>query len=285
MARLQKMEIGGLNLRVHPHDDGVYRSLIFSLYEIKKIAKIHGDRFGLITSLDHGEEEDGIIYGTLSSFLEIEMGGDWFNTETMDEASDNDIRRIQIPENLHPNLKTFRFAFNTRRHELVFEHYSEGDRLTHNSALNFFRNLAGDQRIEGQYGEVKISVVSDKGSVDRIFAIPRITDLDILIEKPNADLWGAGFEEQAEEHLEDKNARSMNVRYKAEKGMGIQRDEDLSALLQASINNGRSVAKGYGPDGHMTVSTEKFPMVVREKYEPETAPVTVIGRLARSFRR
>lgn len=279
------MEIGGLNIRVHPHDNNVYIELISRLYDLKKIAKIHGDRFGLITMLDRNDESEGIVYGVLSTFLEIEIDGDWFNTETMDEASANDIQQIQIPRNLYPNLKTFRFAFNINRHELIFEHYSEGDRLTHHSALNFFRNLTNDRRIQNRFGDVKISVITDRGTVDRIFSIPRITDLDILIEKPNSDLWGADFEEIAEEHLDDKNARSMNVRYKAERGGGIQRDEDLNALLQASINNGRSVAKGYGPDGHMTVSTDNYPRVVQEKYEPEVAPVSVFRRLSRSFRR
>ena len=281
MARQHKMEIGALNIRVHPHEDGAYEELIGKLYDLKKVAKIHGDRFGLITMLDRSEEDKGMVYGVLSTFLEIEIDGDWFNTETMDEASANDIRKIRIPENLHPNLKTFRFAFNTKRHELIFEHYAEGDRLTHNSALNFFRNLADDRRIQDRFGDVKITVVTDRATVDRIFQIPRITDLDILIEKPNSDLWDANFEE----HLEDKNARSMNVKYKAERGQGIQRDEDLNALLNASINNGRSIAKGYGPEGHVKISTDSYPKVVQDKYEPEIAPVSVFKRLANSFRR
>lgn len=285
MARQHKLEIGGLNVRVHPHESGVYEELIGRLYDLKKVAKIHGGRFGLITMLDRAEEGSGMVYGVLSTFLEIEIDGDWFNTETMDEASDNDIRKIRIPDNLHPNLKTFRFAFNTKSHELIFEHYAEGDRLTHNSALSFFKNLADDRRIQDRFGDVKITVVTDRATVDRIFQIPRITDLDILIEKPNADLWGANFEEVAEEHLEDKNARSMNVKYKAERGQGIQRDDDLNALLNASINNGRSIAKGYGPEGHVKISTANYPKVVQEKYEPEIAPSVVFRRLAKLFRR
>lgn len=280
------MEIGGLNVRVHPHEDiNVYRRLIDRMYEIRKVAKVFGDRFGLITALEYGDQDENLVFGVLSTFLEVEMTGEWFNSATMDEATENDIRSIRIPENLHPNLKSFRFAFNTQRHELVFEHYSQGERLTHNSALNFFRNLATDRRVQDTFGEVKITIVKDRASVDQIFSIPRITELDILVEKPNADLWGADFEEHLEENLEDKNARSMNVRYKAEQGGGIIRDADLNALLSASINNGRTVAKGYGPDGHMKVSTDEFPRVNQEKYDQEIAPITVFKRMARAFRR
>lgn len=285
MARQHKMEVGGLNVRVHPHDDETYRALIGALYDLKKVAKVHGDRFGLITMLDRSDEADDMIYGVLSTFLEIEIDGEWFNVETMDEASANDVRQINIPKNLHPNLKTFRFAFNTKRHELIFEHYSEGDRLTHLSALRFFRGLVDDRRIKERFGDVKVTIVTERGTVDRIFQIPRITDLDILIEKPNSDLWGADFEGMFEEHLGDKNARSMNVHYKSEGQQGIRRDRDLDALLKASINNGRSVAKGYGPDGHIRVSTDDYPKVVQDMYEPALAPTSVFKRLAQSFRR
>ncbi|WP_434405815.1 DUF4747 family protein [Sphingobium sp. DN12] len=285
MARRHKMEIGGLNIKAHPHDEDTYTSLINSLYRLKKITKIYGDRHGLITMVSRSSEDENLIFGVLSTFLEIEIDGDWFNAETMEEATANDVSSINIPDNLHPNLKTFRFMFNTKRHELVFEHYCDGERLTHNSALNFFRNLTSEDSIFRSFGDIKINVITEKGGVDRIFSIPRITDLDILIERPNSDLWGEDFEEQAEEHLGDKNARSMNVHYKAERGLGIQRDEDLDALIRASLNNGRSVAKGYGTDGHMVVSTDEYPKVVQEMYEQDVESGTVFRRLARAFRR
>ncbi|MBO6769239.1 MAG: DUF4747 family protein [Erythrobacter sp.] len=285
MPRRQKMEVGGLNVRVHPHEEGTYRDLMESLYRLKSIEKIRGDRHGLITMLNRADEDERYIFGVLSTFLEIEMEGDWFNTDTMEEATQNDISRIQIPDYLHPNLKTFRFMFDTERHELVFEHYSEGDRLTHQSALAFFRNLAAADEIKERFGEVKISVIHERGSIEKIFSIPRITDLEVYIEKPNSDLWGADFEEQAEEHLEDKNARSMNVKYRAEQGAGIKRDEDLDALIRASINNGRSVAKGYGPEGHQTVSTDSYPKVDQEMFEQDVEPGVIFRKLARAFRR
>ena len=270
---------------MHPHDEGTYGNLIEALYGLKKITKIHGDRYGLITMISRSDEDENLIFGVLSTFLEIEIDGEWFNTETMEEATDNDVSSINIPEYLHPNLKTFRFMFNLKRHELVFEHYADGDRLTHHSALNFFKNLTSDRVIFSRFGDIKVNLITDRGNVDRIFAIPRITDLDILIERPNSDLWGEDFEDQAEEHLEDKNARSMNVQYKAEKGQGIRRDEDLDALIRASINNGRSVAKGYGVNGHMLVSTDDYPKVVQEMYDQDVESGTVFRRLARTFRR
>ncbi|MFT4055987.1 MAG: DUF4747 family protein [Novosphingobium sp.] len=285
VARRQKIEIGGINIKAHPHSAGTYGDLIDALYRLKKVAKIRGDRYGLITMINRSSEDEDFVFGVLSTFIEIETGGDWFNTDTMEEASSNDISEVRIPEHLHPNLKTFRFMFNLRHHELVFEHYSEGERLTHLSALNFFKNLASERSIIEKFGKITCNIITEKGGVDKIFSIPRITDLEIFIEKPNSDLWGEDFEEQAEGHLDDKNAQSMFVKYKANKGQGIKRDEDLDALIRTSLNNGRSVAKGYGPDGHVSVSTDKFPKVIQEMYDQRVEPGAVFRRLARAFRR
>ncbi|MBO9516716.1 MAG: DUF4747 family protein [Porphyrobacter sp.] len=284
MARRHKMEVGGLNVRVHPHSEDIYRDLIHDLYKLRRIAKIHGDRHGLITTLDRRSREP-VVGGIITTFLEIDSAGEWFNTETMKEASDNEIEAIVIPDNLRPNAKSFRFQFDVVRHELVFEHYSEGDVLTHNSALKFFKNLTNVRSIGNKFGLVDVNIIQSRGSAEKIFSIPRITDLEILIEKPNADIWGEDFEEQAEEHLDEKNARSMRVSYKSEAGQGIRRDVELEALIRASVNNGRSVAKGYGPNGHLIVSTDSYPRVEQETYEPDEAPSQVFARLARIFRR
>lgn len=285
MARRQKMEVGGLNIRLHPHSEDRYRDFLYALYQLKAVTNIRGDRSGLITSIDRRSNEKTVISGVITTFLEIDMKGEWFNTDTMKEASTNEIEAINIPTHLRPNVKSYRFNFDVTDHSLVFEHYSEQERLTHHSALTFFRNLARNRKLGSEFGDVKISIIQSKGSADRIFAIPRITDLDILIEKPNADLWGGNFEEIAEEHLENKNARSMNVVYKAEAGQGIERDGDLNTLVAASLRNGRTVAKGYGPNGHVRVSTDDYPKVVQDMYEEDLAPSSVFERLSRAFRR
>ncbi len=269
MAHNMKAEAGALNIRLHPHADGDYRELIRAAFALKKSVKIRGDRHGIITSLQRIGPELDLVNGVITTFLELDTEGAWLNTETLEEASDNEVEKIVIPNNLRPNIMAFYFALDIDRHEIVFEHYGSGKRLTHSSALTFFQRLFNDPRIARRFGDVKVTLVQSRGSLDRIFSIPRITELEVYIERPNADIWDGGFEKNAEDHLEGKHARSMLVRYKAERGDGIRRDDDLDALVRTSLRNGRSVAKGYGNDGHMIVSTDSYPRIEQEIYDTE----------------
>lgn len=269
MAQRMKAEAAGLNVRTHPHDADTYKELCRAAFGLKKSIRIRGERSGIITSLHRIDAETDLVRGVLTTFLELDLEGAWLDTETLEEASDEAVESIIIPENLRPNMMAFYFAFDLVNHEIIFEHYGTGKRLSHVAAHTFFSRLFKDKRIARRFGDVKVTVIKSRGSIDRLFSIPRITDIEIYIEKPNSDFWEGSFEQNTEEHLEDKHARSMTVAYKAERGRSLQRDDDLDALLRTSIRNGRAVAKGYGDDGHMIVTTDSYPRVEQERYDPD----------------
>lgn len=51
MARKIKMSSLVINVRVHPHPDGVYVELIRDIYRQKLALKLSGDRYGIISFL------------------------------------------------------------------------------------------------------------------------------------------------------------------------------------------------------------------------------------------
>ncbi|MGY4398606.1 hypothetical protein ACVWZA_003814 [Sphingomonas sp. UYAg733] len=286
MVQRVKSEASGLNIRIHPHSPERYRELFKTAFALKKIVNIRGDRAGMVTSLSRINPKDDFIRGVITTFLEIDLDGNWLNTETLEVASENDVESVRIPENLRPNMMSFYFRFDVQNHELIFENYSNGKRLTHNSALIFFKELFTRKKIIKDFGDVKVTILQSRGSVDRVFSIPRITSLEVYIERPNADIWEGEFEELAEEHLEEKGARSMTVIYKAESGGQIVRDDDLSALVRTSVRNGRTIARGYGPNGHEVVTTDMYPKVMQDRFNPEDmSDNQMFEQLAERFRR
>jgi hypothetical protein len=53
-----------------------------------------------------------------------------------------------------------------------------------------------------EFGEAKISIVQDEASLERMFGIKRIKEIEITIIKPNTDVFDDDFEKNIEKHLE-----------------------------------------------------------------------------------
>ena len=261
MSRV-KVEVGALNVRLHPHPEGVYERFLRAIYRKKTAIRLRGDRMGLIRSLNSRVDDQGFLFGVLTTYLEIDRSQPWFNDDTFDVATPEDLEDIVLPKHLHPNVKSFLFALDTVGHKIYFEKYSSGNVLTHKSALRFFELSARQNSILKEFGGAKITIVQSRLSLKSVFSIDRITKVKIYIEKNN-DIWPDDFEQ----HLDIKNARSLTLEYKAETGQGLIPDDDIQEAAEASLELGYTEASGYGAEGHVTRSTESFPKTAQEKFD------------------
>jgi Domain of unknown function (DUF4747) len=282
MARRVKIEVGALNVRLHPHPDGTYVDFVRAIYQLRRPIHIRGDRVAVIRSLVSGRSTEGEIHGVIATYLSIDMNQPWFNEDTFEVATKEDLEEVSLPDHLHPNVNSFYFMLDAENHRIYFEHYSRGKVLTHNSALRFFDESASQPEIRDKFGKAKIGIVQSRKGLAEIFSLNRITELKVFIEKPN-DVWPDDFEE----HLEKKNARSMTVTYKSEQGLGLIRDDDLQELTEASLDNGYTEASGYGPSGHVRLSTERFPKTAQEKFDPDEkgTEISMFRRVIDLFKR
>jgi hypothetical protein len=261
MART-KVAVGALNIRLHPHQPGTYERFLKAIYVAKKPIRLRGDRMAVIRSLNTSSNPEDFLFGVITTYLQIDVNQPWFNDDTFDVATPEDLEEIVLPKNLHPNIKSFLFALDTKNHRIYFEYYSNGNVFTHRSALAFFEGSANQPSILKAFNGAKITIVQSKLSLDTIFSIRRITSVKIYIEKDN-DIWPDDFED----HLEQKNARSITVEYKSEQGLSIIRDDDIQAAAEASLELGYTEVSGYDDDGHKKLSTKSFPKLAQEKFD------------------
>ena len=103
MARKLKVSVGGLNIRIHPHSEELYNELMQNLYSLKRVVRIRGDRFGMITNLARQGDSGGILRGVIRTFTKINPNGPWFDEMSLEDADDNTMRKISILPNVHPN--------------------------------------------------------------------------------------------------------------------------------------------------------------------------------------
>src|SRR3546814_11085938 len=150
----------------------------------------------MISLLNRTEASEGILSGIVTTVLSIDCELKWVDTSDMKEDTEDQISKVSIPENLHPNSATFFFELQTVDHRLYFQTYSSGKVLTTKQALSLFLGLADDLSIRQKYGHVKITVVQSRAGLNALFKLPVIKEIKITIKKPNADIFADDFEEQ-----------------------------------------------------------------------------------------
>lgn len=269
MARKIKMSAGVLNIALHPHSQERYAQLFRTIFDSRNDAKVSGDRHGMISLLDESEKGQGRISGILTTFLQVQVDGDWFDTKSLGVATDDQVSEINIPPNLKANSTAYYFEFDLRTHKLYYQNYSKGRALTAGSALRLFTGLADTPEVFEAVGTPKISIVQEKEAVDRILDIPKISELKITLLRPNPDILEDDFEEKIEANLAASHSRSLTLTYTAEHGQSIVPTDEIRRLGAAATENGKVEVRGRDETGAVNKSTEDFPLVKQEQYDPD----------------
>ncbi len=269
MARKIKISAGVLNIRLHPHTPERYAEFLNDVYKLKKPVKLRGDRHGMISLLNRSEADDGIYSGVITTFLDIDFDGTWFNAAELKEATDEQVSKVTIPENLHPNAAQFYFQFNANSHKLYFQTYSSGKALSEKSAFSLFRKLSDDLGIAQKYNDVKITIIQSKEGLEKIFAIPVIKEIKITIVKPNADIFADDFEAQIEAHLASAHSKKLTISYEADSASSVTPTDEIKAISAIALENGNVKVNGRDDSGAVKRSTDDHPMQYQIKYDPE----------------
>jgi hypothetical protein len=269
MARKIKISAGVLNIRLHPHTAARYAEFMNDIYALRKPVKLRGDRHGMISLLNRAEANDNILGGVITTFLDIDFDGSWFNAADLKEATDEEVSQVVIPENLHPNSAQFYFQFDTANHKIYFQTYAAGKVLTERSALALFEGLAADLNITQKFGEAKITIVQSKEGLARIFALPVIKEITITILKPNADIFADDFEAQIEEHLATSQSKKLTISYEADPGSSIIPTDEIKAISEVALENGSVKVNGRDQSGAVKQSTDDHPKQYQDKYDPD----------------
>ncbi|TAU97281.1 DUF4747 family protein [Rhizobium leguminosarum] len=269
MARRIKVSVGIANIRLHPHSPKIYSDFIHDVYRLKLPVNIHGDRYAMISLLDRSSEDGNEVSGIITTFTRIETDGSWFDAANLTEATTNQISQISIPENLYPNAASFYFLFNTKEHKIYVQQYSKGKQMTSNSVLRFFQNLSQNLEILAKYNSAKISIVQSKAGLETLFNLDKINEIKITILKPNSDIFADDFEAKIEAHLAATHSQKLVLTYDAEPGHSVVANDQIRSVSEAALENGSVQVKGRDDTGAVTRSTEQFPKILQDTYDPD----------------
>ncbi|MCU5784851.1 hypothetical protein MA04_04151 [Alcanivorax balearicus MACL04] len=272
MVREKRIDIGAINITMHPHSPKQYVTMMKDVFKLRKSAQMWGDQQAIITSMR--QQDDSLVkgepplVGDIFKYTKIDMDGDWFNINNSGFATEEDLDSIKIPEHLKPNSARFSYIFFPDQHLLFYEGYYNGKSLSAGSAERFFERVLNQSSITNKYGAVNVTHVPGEDALDSALKMYHKDYISMEIKRPNPDDH-AEVEREVMERMKARNVAHYEQNYKAEKGKSIEIDESLGVMARVAAKNGNFEVRGKDVNGHPErLSTKEHPWRYSEYYNP-----------------
>ncbi|MFZ6727401.1 DUF4747 family protein [Undibacterium sp. MH2W] len=268
MVKESVVHICAINIAMHnPHSADRYVRLFNKIFSLKKIIPtrgLNGVLMGSLRELVKDEPWKGLT-GEFYQFIQLDSNEPWFDLDSKDEASTDDLKKIVIPEKLKPHLARFVFIFFPREHRLFVQVKSGSRSLGPATVKAVMERLLADDNLE-EFGTIEVTVIPEFDSVDKIFALPYLRTIKIELVRPNPD-----DHDEAErlllERLISQNAKKMTVELNSNRTMQLTPDDQTKVLAKVASTNGSVVATGKDNHGKsVKISTVDTPLLERIYY-------------------
>lgn len=287
MIKEKKIIVGVVNITTQPHSPKGYVKLFNLAHSLKTPIHVYGDQYALLAGcrpLMKGQESIGPIVGDIYKFTRIDPGADWFNIETFDIATEEDVDKVNIPEHLKPNTSRFSYVFYPKEHVLFYEGYYNGKKLTAGNAERFIRNLFDQSEIFEKFGKVDVTHIPEVNKLKEAFKMHSKERIHLVINRPNPDDH-AEAEKSVLERMNARNVETYEQKHKVVPGKSILLDDELEVISVIASKNGSFYIKGKDKSARpVEYSTKAHPMVVVEYFQPEkttaeNAFISIVGKL------
>lgn len=263
MARTRTINISKINIAMHrPHSPECYMSLFRSAYELKRPIRqgdLHAIMLGSLYHVDPSNPHLG-LEGEIYRFVKIDPTEPWFNSETNEQASEEEVQQINIPANLVPHLRKIPFVFTPDNHTLWFICRDRKDVLSPGAAAIFFNTLFSAQEISARFPTVEVTPFVDSERLEDMLNQRNIEKMIIEFKRPNSDD-GIDLEARFEERMRQQNIRKQVTEILSADGY-LSLDDETKAEAMVAANNGKVVITSRSPLGtRETASTMDKPYV------------------------
>lgn len=245
MAHDRKIPISALNIAMHePHSPQAYVNLMLGLYKLRRIINVRsltGVLIGSMYPLDKKHPDRGLT-GEIYQFTNLDQSEPWFDVNALDEASEEEVKAIKIPDHLKPHLARFNYVFFAHGHRLYVQTRNKNRTLGIQTVLKFFRLLIEDKSAPDM-PPIEVTVEPERDSIAQILKIKYLKRLEIRLVRPNPDDLAAA-ERRLLRKLSRQDARQMDVTFHADSSHDLAPDQETVTLAKVAASNGSVVGSG-----------------------------------------
>ncbi|MEY5509487.1 DUF4747 family protein, partial [Salmonella enterica subsp. enterica serovar Corvallis] len=212
--------------------------------------------------------------GEILKYTDIDVNGDWFDIVKKDIASDEEKERINIPDNLKPNVARFSFVFLPASHLLVYEMQDKSRHLTSRQIEGFLNGIFSHERIIEKFGKVNVTILTEPDSVERMLSLKGITCINMVTRRPNPDDL-ASAESVMQKRFKRIGVIEEDKTYKSERGQEIKPDGELKQDALIASRNGEVSIRRINEAGLVEVHASSD--VPLQRVEPYDSDVTSVS--------
>ncbi|WP_246294904.1 DUF4747 family protein [Piscinibacter koreensis] len=263
-----------------PHSAAQYVRVFEAAYRMKRTLRQGSLRAMLLGTLYTSELPDRLT-GVIYRFVKIDPNEPWFNSMTQEQATDEELEKIEIPAHLLPHLQQFPFDFRPESHMLYYVAHDRANHMAPAVAVRFLENLLNQAAATAGAPPLEVTAVPEVGALDRMLSIPVLSRLEIELKRPNPDDVGA-VARRFLERLEAQNARKMTQELVAEAGQTLTPDRDTAELAVVAATNGKVRVQGRDENNmRFDDSTDSRPLLEPVLLDEELETTfQVLGRAA-----
>ncbi len=253
-----------------PHSKKKYVELLATAFSAKRMIRLGSVHGGMIGSLygATGKNAEKELTGELYRFLKLDPDEPWFNAQTKEAASPDDLEKLSIPQHLLPHLQRIPFLFKPTTHRLYLISKDRKDSLSPGAAKQLLDGVFSKLLEEEIFPPVEITVEPDQNALDEIFGLKSLEHLVIELVPPNPDD-GDEIEKKWKERLKTQNVRRQTVQLDSERNQTIKPDAETTALAKVAASNGKVTASGHDAAGvKQELSTVDKPLRERVLHDP-----------------
>nr|WP_315249032.1 DUF4747 family protein [uncultured Duganella sp.] len=263
---MRTLSLSALNIVLPPpHAASRYEELWVEAFRHQQPVRLRGDVGGLVRNVIRSRAKEA-IFGDLLKFVNIAESR-WLDLTTKERVKQDEVdERVSIPDSFRPNLHSVFYIFFPKVHRLVF-----ATRVDQNNTLSplmaqalVSKYLNCPQNI-AKYGEVKVTIEPDRETLERIFKLKKLKQIELEIRPPNAL---GDVERELMEFLEQQNASVYRQELVSDDPAGLQLSEHTQLAAKVAQSNGYVAAKGENERGRVEeLSTRSHPYQNKVTYE------------------
>lgn len=278
MARNFKVEVAAINIRIPEDKKRDYEALIETIARTRRGVQVYGDTHVIISSYSKRENT-----GVISKYTEIDLDGEWFNQNSFDAATPEQLSEINIPNHLKPNYASFYFSLDPKEHVLAFTSYAGAKALSVKAVEKFFKTAATWEEVSKEFGQVEADLIKDYGAVEDILNLPHLKELEFIIRPPNNDDIGSTLAAIIEESLREQDADEYEEKLKAKGKKNIKPNKRTRALGSVAAENGEFRAKNLEKGMKVSYNTADKPLTEMEIHTKDASDLSIFRVVAKKI--